>query len=294
MNHLICQQESPKLINKHIVAALILLLALADCATPAPDHPRRVKMSVSRNLRDLGGYTTVDGREVKKGLLYRSDSLARLSRRDLELLGGLGLKRIYDLRSENERKKDPNRLPEGSVSQVVEIPIYYAPMDPEVTRRRILKGEVEKGDFHQAMLESYRAYALEYLHEWSILLRGLAEADSLPALINCTHGKDRTGIAVAIVFRSLGLSQETVLDDYMLSNIFWEKEASRLSCLAYGASFFRTPRSEVRTLLEVRPEYLDAAFAAIDERYGSFEGYLHEGLGIDSVTLERLRAALLD
>jgi protein-tyrosine phosphatase len=84
------------------------------------------------------------------------------------------------------------------------------------------------------------------------------------------------------------------MKDYLLSNKFWESEADRLSCFASCASFFRTPRNAVRALLEVRPEYLDASFTAIDERYGSLDNYLDQGLGIDEPTLQRLRTALLD
>ena len=86
---------------------------------------------------------------------------------------------------------------------------------------------------------------------------------------------------------------ETVLEDYLLSNKFWESKTELYSCLSNWASCFRTPRNEVRALMEVRPEYLQASFEAIDEHYGSFDNYLDQGLSIDEQTLQRLRAALL-
>jgi protein-tyrosine phosphatase len=251
-------------------------------------------MSAARNFRDLGGYATVDGQHIKEGLLYRSDHLKKVSTEDVEAVAALGIKRVYDLRSEKEREKDPPTLPKIGSLEVVHLPIYYAPLDPALTRRKILRGEVEEGDFHQAMIESYRAYALDYRAQWSTLIIDLSDPSGLPALFHCTHGKDRTGVAVAITLRALGVPQETVMEDYLLSNKFWESEASRLSCFASCASFFRTPRAEVRALLEVRPEYLDASFTAIDERYGSFDNYLDQGLGIDEQTLQRLRTALLE
>jgi protein-tyrosine phosphatase len=280
--------------KRHILAALILLLTLTGCATPPPEHHRSVKVSAARNFRDLGGYATADGKHIKKGLLYRSDHLKKVSSGDVETIVALGVKTVYDFRSEKEREEDPPTLSKIGSLQVVSLPIYYEPMDPSVTRRKILRGEVEEGDFHQAMIESYRAYALDYRVELSTLIIDLSDPSGLPALIHCTHGKDRTGVAVAITLRALGVPQETVMEDYLLSNKFWESEADRQSCLASFASFFRTPRNEVRVLLEVRPEYLEAAFAAIDEHYGSFDNYLDQGLGIDEQTLERLRAALLD
>jgi protein-tyrosine phosphatase len=280
--------------KRHILAALILLLALSGCATPPPSHPSRVDLSGTRNFRDVGGYATLDGQHIKKGLLYRSDHLKKVSTGDVEVIVALGVKTVYDLRSEKEREKDPPTLSKIGSLEVVTLPIYYAPMDPTLTRRKILRGEVEKGDFHQAMIESYRAYALDYRVELSTLIIDLSDPSGLPALIHCTHGKDRTGVAVAITLRALGVPQETVMQDYLLSNKFWESEADRQSCLASCASFFQTPRNEVRALLEVRPEYLGAAFTAIDEHYGSFESYFNQGLGIDESTLQNLRKALLD
>ncbi|MGD8502703.1 MAG: tyrosine-protein phosphatase [Syntrophobacterales bacterium] len=280
--------------NRHILVALIVLFTLTGCATPPPDHHRSVKVSAARNFRDLGGYATADGHHIKKGLLYRSDHLKKVSTGDVEVIVALGVKTVYDFRSEKEREKDPPTLSKIGSLEVVSLPIYYAPMDPALTRRKILRGEVEKGEFHQAMIESYRAYVLDYRVQLSTFMIDLSDPSGLPALIHCTHGKDRTGVAVAITLRALGVPRETVMEDYLLSNKFWQSEARRLSCFASFASFFRTPRSEVRALLEVRPEYLEAAFAAIDEHYGSFENYLDEGLGIDEPTLQRLRKALLD
>ncbi len=272
----------------------IVLLAIAACAKPPPEHPSRVGVSAARNFRDPGGYATVEGLHIKKGMLYRSDRVGDLSPQDVEIIVDLGVRTVYDLRSEKERERDPEKLSELDSVVLVSLPIYYEPLDPEVIRRRILDADVKEGDFHRLMVESYRAYALDYCALLSPLIRGLAEPSDLPALIHCTHGKDRTGVAIAITLRALGVPQETIFEDYMLSNDFWGTEADRFSCLAYWASLFRTPRDEIRALLEVRPEYLDAAFAAIDETYGSFDNYLRRCLYIDDATLERLRAVLLE
>ena len=274
-----------------VIAALLILLG---CAAAPPQHPSRIEVTGSRNLRDIGGYRTMDGREVKKGLLYRSDHLSKVTKRDIERVAALGVKTVYDLRGEEERKSSPERLPEIVSMEVVSLPIFYQGLDPYVTARRIvISGDVEEGEFHQLMIEAYRAYVLDFRTQWSSLLKGLPEPGTLPALIHCTYGKDRTGVAVAIILRSLGVPREKVMEDYLLSNKFWESKTELYSCLANCASCFRTPRSEVRALMEVRPEYLQAAFLAIDEHYGSFDNYLDQGLGIDEQTLQRLRTALL-
>ena len=283
--------------NPQSLPALVVtcLLILLGCATAPPQHPSRIELGKSRNLRDLGGYSTVDGRETKKGILYRSDHLSKVTKRDLEKVAALGVKTVYDLRGEEERESYPQRLPEIVSMEVVSLPVFYQGLDPWVTARRIvIRGDVEEGEFHDVMVEAYRSYVLDFRTQWSLLLKGLAEPGTLPALIHCTYGKDRTGVAVAIVLRSLGVPRENVMEGYLLSNKFWESKTELYSCLANCASCFRTPRREVRALMEVRPEYLEAAFAAIDEKYGSFEGYLQEGLGIDDATLERLRSKVLE
>jgi protein-tyrosine phosphatase len=236
----------------------------------------------------------MDGREIKKGLLYRSDHLGQISKGDLEKLPALGVKTVYDLRGEKEQETFPQRLPEIVPVKVVSLPIFYQGLDPWVTARRIvISGDVEDGEFHQLMIDAYRAYVLDFRSQWSTLLKGLAEPETPPALIHCTYGRDRTGVAVALILSSIGVPREKVMEDYLLSNKFWESKTDMYSCLANCASCFRTPRSEVRALMEVRPEYLQAVFLAIDEHYGSFDNYLDQGLGIDEQTLERLRTALL-
>jgi protein-tyrosine phosphatase len=281
-------------IEKRATILIAALLILLGCAA-APQHPSRIEVTGSRNLLDLGGYHTVDGREIKQGVLYRSDHLSQISKRDLEKLSALGVKTVYDLRSEEETESFPQRLPEIVPVKVVSLPVFYLGLDPRVMARRIvISGDVEEGDFHHIMIEAYRTYALEFRSQWSAILKGLAEPETPPALIHCTYGRDRTGVAVAIILSSLGVPREKVMEDYLLSNKFWESKTDLYSCLANWASCFRTPRNEVRALMEVRPEYLQAVFLAIEEHYGSFDNYLDQGLNIDEQTLERLRTALLE
>ena len=251
-------------------------------------------LSGAVNFRDVGGYATEDGRTVRHGVLFRSDDLSELNRDDLELLSDVGLKRIFDLRNPAEKARYPSRLPREHNIRVIEIAVRYPPLDRENSRRKILDAEVEEGHFHDLLVEANRDMALNYTSQWSKLMRDMADPDASPSLIHCTEGKDRTGFAVAIILRAVGVPDETIFEDFMLSNDFREHKIAYLSFLASMGSFFRVSRSEIRPLLEVRREYLEAAFEAIDERYGSFEAYLKEGLKLDAETLERLRLTLLE
>lgn len=271
-----------------------LAIVLTACVSAPPTHPSRLDLSGARNFRDLGGYPTVDGRHIKKGLLYRSDALSDLSNDDLEALSKLKLKRIYDLRNEDEQQTDPDMLPEGHSIQLVPVPFAFEALDKSVMRERILGGKLDKGETEELMIESYQTYAMDYRKQIAQIVQGLAEPSALPALIHCIHGKDRTGLAVSNILEVLRVPEDIIMQDYLLSNTFWESEINRLSFLAYLASFFRTPSDEVRSLMEARPEYLKAARAAAKEHYGTIENYIHEGLGLDDATIQRLRDALLE
>ena len=217
-----------------------------------------------------------------------------MTRSDLNLLAELGLKRVFDLRGKSEKTRNPNRLPDQDSVAIVEVAVRYPPLDRAKSRRKILNGAVKNGHFQALMIDANRAFAVNYTAQWSKLLRDIARPDGAPALIHCTEGKDRTGFAVALILRAVGVPEETIFGDYMLSNDFRGQKISFVAFLASMGSLFRVPRSEIRPLLEVRREYLEAAFAAIDEKYGSFETYLEEGLGFDEQALARLRAIMLE
>jgi protein-tyrosine phosphatase len=280
------------LLSASAAVSIAFLVILLGCAA-APQHPSRIEVTGSRNLRDLGGYHTMDGSEIKKGVLYRSDHLGQISKADLEKIAALSVKTEYDLRGEAEITSSPPRLPKIVPVKVVTLSVFYQGLEPWMTAQKILEGDVEEGEFHDVMVQAYKSYVLDFRSQWSILLKGLAKPETTPALIHCTYGKDRTGVAVAIILSSLGVPRQKIMEDYLLSNKFWESKTDTYSCLANCASGFRTPRNEVRALMEVRPEYLQASFAAIDEHYGSFDNYLEQGLGMDEEALENLRTALL-
>jgi protein-tyrosine phosphatase len=271
----------------------VMLFLLTACAA-SPDDPRRISVSGTHNLRDIGGYQTHDGLTVRQGRVYRSDQLADLGHQGLQQVADLGLKRVYDLRNDKEKENDSYRLNYQNAPLIIPLPIYHESQDPALMRRKILSGDVEEGEFQQLMIDTYRTLALDYCPVWAELLRGLSDPHHLPALIHCTHGKDRTGFSVALLLLSLGVPPETVMADYLLSNPFLSTRAGWYSLLAHIASFFRTPRDEVRALLEVKPVYLNAALEAIDQRYGNLENYLRDCLHIDAATLEQLRQELLE
>lgn len=280
--------------NTYKVLLSILSFVLTSCASAPPSYPGHIDLSGARNFRDLGGYQSIDGRHIKKGILFRSDELKSLTKDDLEVISEIGLKRIYDLRNKKEQQDDPNKLPLGHAINEISVPFAFAPLDDTVMRRRILTGQLNEGDNEKLMLESYKIYSLDYHKQIGKIIRGLADPKELPTLIHCVHGKDRTGLVIAMTLEILRIPKDIIMQDYLLSNLFWESETRRLSNLAYIASFFRTPASEVRSLMEARPEYLNVTREQIIEHYGNVDNYIREGLKLDDATIEKIRNTLLE
>jgi protein-tyrosine phosphatase len=281
---------------RRLAALVVAGAALAACARPEPPAdaapPRRVALDGALNTRDLGGYRTGDGRRVRWGLLYRSDALSELSERDVETLASLGLRRVYDLRSEAERRDARDRLPQGV--EVIALPVAHPALDPERLRAVILRGGAEEGDFHDLLVRANRAFALDHTAEFGRLVRGLAEPGGLPALVHCSYGKDRTGLAAAWILTILGVPWEAAVEDYLLSNVYLASRIARTARLVWLGSLFRISRRDARDLLGVKREYLEAGRAAAIERFGSADAYLRDGLGIGEPLRQRLRAVLLE
>ena len=255
---------------------------------------RRLPLSGTHNFRDLGGYATQQGRRVRWGRLYRSDQLSKLSEQDLSRLSELGLKLVCDFRGASEREGAPTRLPDVKPPSVELLEIADERFDPKQLEHRILTGDLEGIDLADLLVQGNRAFATTYRDRYAQLLRRLADPAQLPALFHCTAGKDRTGFGAALVLLALGVPEETVFQDFMLSNLYSARHIERTLNGIRLASLLRTDPEIVRPLLSVRREYLATALRAATEQWGSIDGYLHEGLGLDDATLARLRANLLE
>lgn len=249
---------------------------------------RHLKLSGAKNLRDLGGYRTVDGRVVRWGILYRSDGLSKLTRKDLARLSALALDRIIDLRAPVERELKPDRLPAEPSIHLVEIPI----LDSTTNVWHEAAEEVEKNfnsdDSLRYLLDTNRELATKFTPEIRQFLREVSSANGRPLLFHCAAGKDRTGFAAAVLLRILGVPQEVVMEDYMLTNQYFlasHRWSLVLMFLLKGNRFM----SMVKTFMEANPAYLNAAFEAIDRDHGSFDTYVSNGLGLSQKEIEHLR-----
>jgi protein-tyrosine phosphatase len=258
------------------------------------EDARRLPLDGAHNARDLGGYAGEGGRRVRWGRIYRSDALGELSDDDVSYLARLGVQQVVDFRSDLEREREPDRLPASPAPRVVLRPIFGDALDPQTLRDRILSGDARADEMAEMLVAGNRAFVTDFSPVYSGFLRDLADPQNLPALFHCTAGKDRAGFAAAALLMALGVPREVIMHDYLLTNGFSEAATSRMLNVLRVVSFFRTDPDDVRPLFEARPAYLQAAFDTIDARYGGDEAYLRDGLGLDDVTLGRLRANLLE
>jgi protein-tyrosine phosphatase len=250
------------------------------------------------NLRDIGGWPTRDGGRVVSGALYRSTDLSRLTGPDVPALAGLGIRSVYDLRTPGERATAPDVLPEGAeyypldvlADSTMAVPASLMALlaDPPAATAA-LTGQRVTTLFDSAYREivglpsaraSYRA-----------LFSDLAMADRRPALVQCTTGKDRTGWAAAALLMLLGVPDEEVLAEYLLTNDLL------LPALAPMFDQFREAGGDPAVLVPVfgvDPAYLAAGLEEMHGRFGSIEGYFADGLGLDARTIDALRGAFTE
>ncbi|HEY8218288.1 MAG TPA: tyrosine-protein phosphatase [Acidimicrobiia bacterium] len=252
---------------------------------------RRIALVGEPNFRDLGGYRTKDGRTVRWGQLYRSGDLADLTDADLATVEGLGIKLVCDLRAPSEIQLDPDRAPGGA--QTISIPVTDESQDPVKVREQVLAGDVSSlGAPGELLTEAGKAFPTKYAREYSKVMARLMDARYRPALVHCSAGKDRAGLAAALVLLTLGVPEKTVMKDYLLSNTYRAAENERAFT---GVQALLDPEGVevIRSLVEVRPQYLQASLDTIKKQYGSIDAYLRKGLGISDAARARFQRQLL-
>lgn len=247
---------------------------------------RRMDLEGASNFRDLGGYEAADGRTVKWRHLYRSNSLAALTDADLEHVGGLNIKLICDLRRDEECVEAPSRLPPTNAPVILQLPIGPERKDSKLYEY-LWGGEATEAQMRQVMQDIYAEFAIRFAPQYAEFMRRVSRADQLPLLFHCAAGKDRTGFAAALVLETLGVARETILEDYALTNHYVKRN------LLEKYPDLKSPEL-FHTMMAANPDYLLASYAAVDEAFGSFDGYLTEGLGMTAQAKEDLRALLLE
>src|SRR3984893_14635676 len=245
------------------------------------DSPaRHLNLAGASNFRDLGGYPSKDGRTVRWRQIFRSNHLGQLTEADIEVLRPLGLRSAFDFRGAEERV--------AATCGLREIVVHSLPIEPTVVaalRTRLATGvALSSVDALNVMRDSYRNYVRYNTPIFRALFAHLVE-DRAPLVIHCTAGKDRTGFACALILHALGVPDDLIAEDYLLTNRFYRREPSASSDL---------PEDVRQVLGSVETSFLAAAFAAISAAYGDVESYFSNGWGVGARQRARLAARYLE
>ncbi|OPA78665.1 hypothetical protein BVG16_12445 [Paenibacillus selenitireducens] len=257
------------------------------------------------NFRDMGGYRTSDGRKVKYGLFFRSDHLTGLTEQDLTFLQTLNIKTVFDYRGDLESRIMPDpvlpnakniRIPANTEDQHEQMNLPAAP-EGEEQQGHLLKELVKKAFFKSFCAETHMTELYTKLPinnpSFKRLMETIQDPDQLGLLHHCTSGKDRTGVGAALILLALGVSEQTVMEDYLLSNETMKSfNRNLLKRLAEHAD--EAVLQNLNQLLTVNEAFLSAAFGSIKKTYGNVDTYFSEEFGLTNQRREALQSMFLE
>lgn len=247
----------------------------------AADPRRLVVLDAVHNFRDLGGYPARDGLTTRWGRLYRADGLHRLTRSDVELVRGLGLRTVIDLRTQVE-------LDQYGWFPYEAIPVTYTHLSIMDTTWNTVERPTETE--HEFLVWAYADMLDQGAERFARALAELAVPGALPAVFHCAAGKDRTGMLAALLLAALEVPRAIVLADYALTAGGIERMRSWAlrEFPEMSERMAETPSQFMAALPDALGEVLDA----LAERYGSVAEYL-QSIGVGNALLDRLADELL-
>jgi len=238
-------------------------------------HPDRAwRLQGASNFRDLGGYPGHGGRTVRWRRLFRSDHLGALTEADRARLMPLGLAHAFDFRGVDERAAVPYELPGLTQHSLAIEPTVVQRMQALSDAGQTLTAPLVVG----LMKDLYRSIINDQAQQFALLFEHLLQADA-PLVLHCTAGKDRTGIAAALILLALGVPRDWVVQDFLLTNQLYQHAPVPAT---------DTPPEALAVLWQVQAGFLDAAFEAIDGQQGGVERYLRQRVGLSSAALAAL------
>jgi protein-tyrosine phosphatase len=249
---------------------------------------RFLKLNNTINTRDIGGYKTADGKTVRWGCVYRSDELSRLDNTDMNLLSDMNFSEVFDLRVLSSFKEEPDILPEN-------VKISHTPIFDHFKRGflvAMLFNRDQIGDcFAELYLDQVRIYAVNFLP----IFKSLVETDNYPILYHCKNGKDRTGVATALILMLLNVPKDTILSDYSLTNLGHEASFERYAhSIALQYRPLKIPDQDFQIMFGVEPKWLEAVIDFINDNYNSIDDFLIDEVGLSDDELIAIRNNLLE
>lgn len=237
-----------------------------------------------QNFRDLGGYYTSKGKQMKWGMIYRSGSIERFDERDSVRLSSIGIRTILDLRSKKEVEAAPISFAKANVVRV-----SISDGDRDALMERLQANTLRKQDGILYMEDKYLQFVTQDYDVFGEALHLFLDEANYPILIQDDLGKDRTGFLSSLLLTLLDVPRESVMQDYLASNRyidvgFFAKDACSMSLDA---------QETITVLLSAKESFLDIAYQEIDRKYDSFQEYTEKELHFSPQDQAQLREILL-
>ena len=276
---------------------LVALVPVMSAVTADAADPRHVPLEGQPNFRDIGGYRTKDGKTVRRGLVFRSGELPRLTDDDVAKLQRLRIKTVVNFLTDVETEsRGADRVPDGT-DQIA------LPIESDDGLAAAVEKARKTADFSTLPPtinpDIHRVLVHDAKEQYATLLQEIGQTDQ-PLVFHCSHGVHRTGTATAILLWALGVPWETVREDYLLSNHYRKAEVEmRLEQLRkLAASRQHIPLDQVdmtnfRAFYVLDGSYIDATRDEILKSFGSIDRYLTEGLALSEREIGRIRDRLL-
>lgn len=239
------------------------------------------------NMRDIGGYTNDNNQKVKWGKIYRGEELQYLSEFDKEEFDKLGITHIFDLRSPDANLVKPDYIPPNA--EYINLPVldnlnnlYIDFNFDNVTPELIIR-------FFRSMYSKLGEFRAQ---EFAKILEILKDPESI-IYIHCTNGKDRTGVAIAIILLLAGVPVEKVISDYTLSNRTVNEVYNTMTETAAGEAKENEPFSQ-KAFFSVNPEWLNGFLEYLYNNYNNIDEYLLDKTNLTKNDLEIIRNNILE
>lgn len=246
---------------------------------------RVFEMDSVQNFRDAGGYFTKSNKQVRWGKIYRSGSLSRLTERDSYILNGLQIRTVVDLRSDRHAERSPDLF---TAQNYISLPINVNNFDQEV-KTQILEGRFLKGDAHIYTQDCYRVIVDKYAEQFARFLDILSDENNYPVIFHCGYGKDRTGLAAYFLLKALDVSDDTIEEDFLLSN----QGIDRMVIMKEGEGLPESMRDAITMLSTADLSQLKYAISCMKKKSGSVEDYMQKELKLTSDKKAKLKEILL-
>lgn len=257
---------------------------------------RLLPLQGGRNFRDLGGYRTNGGKQVRWGKIYRSGVMSGLTFADMDYLSALGVNVVCDLRSKDERTADPTPFLKRTGAEVVSFDYDMANSLDALARVKTREDAVEA--FADAYVTFLDTLTPHYTDMFARLARGAA-----PLALNCSAGKDRTGVGSALILSVLDVPREVIAADYGLTQVYTPPsmymQAMQSSAPTPGLTpqqaegLRRLPPDVLGVIMGSDPAVMRLALEKIDQKYGGPISLAKAKFGVTDEAVARMRRLYL-